>query len=90
MQFGTPWTYLSLFLFSALEKEVRELKLDLRIEKRNVEEEKGIVVKKVNLLTYIREREQKTKVLNRTFFIFKNVDLNLLITDNLIVIVCCK
>ena len=55
---------------------MRELKLDLRIEKRNVEEEKGIVVKKVNLLTYIREREQKTKVLYRTFFIFKNVDLN--------------
>ena len=78
MQFGTPWTYLSLFLFSALEKEVRELKLDLRIEKRNVEEEKGIVVKKVNLLTYIREREQKTKVLYRTFFLFNNIDTNLL------------
>jgi len=38
----------------ALEKEVRELKLDLRIEKKEVE-------KKSNLLTFVREREHKTK-----------------------------
>jgi hypothetical protein len=37
-----------------LEQELKEVKLDLRIEKREVE-------KKASLLTFIREREAKNK-----------------------------